>query len=85
MTSLSNSSSCALVQDPALLEQAAEDILDTMVEEVILGVCFDIHRWGAGLTPGDYHCEMQGHQNWGLGGLSAQLGRQSSHVDRRPC
>ena len=31
-------------QDPGLLEVASEDVLDTMIDEVILGFCFDIHR-----------------------------------------
>lgn len=33
-----------LKKDPRLLHQAAEDVLDTMIDEIILGVCFDIHR-----------------------------------------
>ena len=31
-------------KDPGLLEVASEDVLDTMIDEVILGFCFDIHR-----------------------------------------
>ena len=27
-----------------MLEVASEDVLDTMIDEVILGFCFDIHR-----------------------------------------
>ena len=26
------------------MEVASEDVLDTMIDEVILGFCFDIHR-----------------------------------------
>jgi len=33
-----------LKKDPGLMEVASEDVLDTMIDEVILGFCFDIHR-----------------------------------------
>ena len=38
------SSKSTFSQDPGLLEVASEDVLDTMIDEVILGFCFDIHR-----------------------------------------
>ena len=33
-----------LKKDPSLLVTAAQDVFDTMVDEIVLGVCFDIHR-----------------------------------------
>jgi len=33
-----------LKKDPSLLVKASEDVFDTMIDEIVLGVCFDIHR-----------------------------------------
>jgi len=33
-----------LNKDPTLLTTASEEVFDTMVDEIVLGVCFDIHR-----------------------------------------
>jgi len=33
-----------LKKDSRLLQKASEDILDTLVDDVILGICFDLHR-----------------------------------------
>jgi len=33
-----------LKKDPRLLHRAAEDILNTLVDDIILGICFDVHR-----------------------------------------
>jgi len=41
---LSAKVSTYLKKDPRLLNVAAQDVLDTMVDDVILGICFDLHR-----------------------------------------
>lgn len=33
-----------LKKDPRLLQRASEDILDTLVDDIILGICFELHR-----------------------------------------
>jgi hypothetical protein len=30
--------------DPTLLTTASEEVFDTMIDEIVLGLCFDIHR-----------------------------------------
>jgi len=33
-----------LKKDPRLLQRASEDILETLIDDVVLGICFDLHR-----------------------------------------
>jgi len=33
-----------LKKDPTLLATASEEVFDTMIDEIVLGLCFDIHR-----------------------------------------
>jgi len=41
---LSSKLSAYLKKDPRLLQRAAEDVFNTMIDDIILGICFDIHR-----------------------------------------
>ena len=36
----------ACVRNPALLDQVSQSVLDELVDEVSLGIAFEIHRWG---------------------------------------
>ena len=53
------------------MEVASEDVLDTMIDEVILGFCFDIHRLLKKGKPTISKFSHQSCEDWGLGSFTA--------------
>lgn len=42
--SLAAKTASLIKKDPGMVEQLTEEVLDTMVDELIIGLCFEIHR-----------------------------------------